>query len=70
MRYKVVKLLEKDNIYVSVDDIQAIMLMKFDDYIVIDVYLRTIQIFINIYKNEDRIHTTILPLLRCRCDGE
>jgi hypothetical protein len=69
LRYKVANMLEQDNIYISADDIQAIMILKSDDHIAIDVYLRTIEIFVNIYKNEDRIYTSILPLIRCECGG-
>ena len=70
LRYKVADILEQDGIYVSVGDIQAIMILISDDYIIIDVYLRTIQIFVNIYKNKNKIHTSILPLFRCKCEGE
>ena len=70
LRYKVADILKHDGIYVAVDDIQAIMFIKSDDSIVIDVYLNTIQIFVDIYKNENRINASILPLIRCRCEDE
>jgi predicted lipid-binding transport protein (Tim44 family) len=67
LRYKVAKMLEKDDIYISADDIQAIWVNKYEDHITIAVYLRSIEINVRIYKDDTRIYTSIYPLLKCEC---
>lgn len=67
IRYKVANILERENVYIAVGDIQAIMFNEFEDHITITIYLRTIEVNARIYKDDDRIYTSIYPIQRCEC---
>lgn len=53
-------------IYFMAHDIQAIEIYRDDEYIVIEFYLNTIEIWIKIYR-DGYIDTNIYPIHRCEC---
>ena len=68
--YKVVNLLSRGNIYISVEDIQAVWFNRFEDHVTIAIYLGSIEINVRIYKDDDKIYVSVYPLFRCECGGE
>lgn len=68
--HKVAKLLGQDNVYIAVDDVQAIWINKYEDHITITIYLISIEVYVKIYKDDNRIYTSIDPIISCECGGE
>ena len=68
--YKVVNLLSRGNIHIFAKSIQAIWFNKYEDHITVAIYLRTVEVNVRIYKDDNKIYTSIYPLFRCECGGE
>jgi len=69
LRRGLVDMLMRGDVYISVGDIQAIWINKYEDHITIAIYLRTIEVNVRIYKDDDRIYTSIYPIFHCDCCG-
>jgi hypothetical protein len=59
---------QEKGLLLSYGAVQAMYIDQSDDYMVIEIYLRSIEIWIKIYK-EGHTDVSIYPLLRCECGG-
>jgi len=48
--------------------VQAIDIHRSDEYVIIIIYLVTVEAWIKIYR-DDTVSVSIYPLIKCECDG-